>query len=67
MYQYIAISPTKLSNDSIKRIDDGACIPFDEGNIDYQNYLKWLDGYENINGLWVKTSEGNTPISPFKS
>jgi hypothetical protein len=47
----------------VRRIIDGACIPFDEGNTDYQVYLRWLDGYESINGEWVQTnSEGNTPI-----
>jgi hypothetical protein len=45
------------------RTSDGACIPFDERNTDYQVYLKWLDGYESINGEWVQTNpEGNTPI-----
>ena len=45
----------KLINDfetgkvkSIFRIEDGAYIPFDPANTDYQAYLKWLE-------------EGNTP------
>lgn len=37
---------TKYNN--VIRIEDGAYIPFDEGNIDYQAYLVWL-------------AEGNTP------
>ena len=44
-------------------------IPFEVGNRDYELYSKWLDGYEQQFNpethemLWIKTSNGNTPLS----
>jgi hypothetical protein len=49
MYKLIKpIYETQIIN-CIIRTTDGACIPFDLANTDYQEYLKWLE-------------EGNTPL-----
>jgi len=32
-----------VSSEYIKRLSDGAIIPFDSANTDYQAYLAWLD------------------------
>lgn len=48
MYKLTTNPLTNQLANEVKRLSDGACIPFDPDNIDYQAYLKWLD-------------EGNTP------
>jgi hypothetical protein len=47
MYKLYKDPLGNLAN-NVRRLSDGACIPFDLANTDYQAYLKWLD-------------EGNTP------
>ena len=48
MYKLITNSYLGPVN-TVQRLTDNACIPFDPANRDYQEYLKWL-------------SEGNTPL-----
>jgi hypothetical protein len=49
MYKLIKDPITNELSTSVLRLEDNACIPFDQANTDYQAYLKWV-------------SEGNTPL-----
>jgi hypothetical protein len=49
MYKLVNDIETNSPANVVKRLADGASIPFDPANTDYQAYLKWLE-------------EGNTPL-----
>ena len=48
MYKKLKDIDTGLDANHIKRLSDNTFIPFVRGNIDYEEYLKWV-------------AEGNTP------
>jgi hypothetical protein len=48
MYKLSPIQFGQTEPSSVIRTTDGACIPFDPANTDYQAYLAWV-------------AEGNTP------
>lgn len=49
MYEMIVNTYMGEPTKCIRRVADGAAIPFDPANTDYQEYLKWL-------------AEGNEPL-----
>ena len=51
MYKQYKDIDGAINQHHIIRTIDGACIPFDPANTDYQKYLQWL-------------SEGNEPLPP---
>lgn len=51
MYKLCPDSPIFGKAQSVIRVSDGAFIPFDEANSDYQAYLLWCE-------------QGNTPLPP---
>jgi hypothetical protein len=43
MYKLLNDIETNSPANTVIRLIDGACIPFDLANTDYQAYLAWLD------------------------
>jgi hypothetical protein len=56
MYKLIENQPYVI------RIADGEKVLINPANEDGLAYTQWLNGYELVDGLWVKTSECNTPL-----
>jgi len=43
MYKLIPNHPIFGASNTVIRLSDGASIPFDPANTDYQEYLKWIE------------------------
>jgi hypothetical protein len=67
MYKQLKNIDGSIASGAIVRVSDGAWIPFDPANSDYQMYLNWLDGYEITPEGLVKTSDSNTPLPADES
>jgi hypothetical protein len=52
MYKKCIDSITEQEAMCVKRLSDNAIIPFDESNVDYQEYLRWVE-QGNIAEPWL--------------
>ena len=43
MYKLLKLPTENVNATVVQRTSDGACIPFDPANTDYQQYLKFLE------------------------
>ena len=49
MYQQVySDTEKKVSTFHIRRLSDGAIVPFDPANTDYQQYLAWLEAGNTV-------------------
>lgn len=58
----------KLNQNSITRLSDNACIPLAEGNTDYENFIKWRDGWiekiYDVNGNLISSINHESQGTP---
>ena len=56
MYQLTVNSPYVI------KVSDGSNVLINPDDPEGYKFFKWLDGYEDVNGEWIKTSDANTPL-----
>ena len=65
-YKLYLEGPERTLAQGVMRIRDGALIPFDPDNRDYQDYLKWLEEGNKPEPAVDETSSNTTPTPKAK-